>query len=121
MIQFKTACDGKVSAKSQKSVVTYSYNLLSSISYAFGFCNSCSIEYFPDFYSYKNESYFYCYKINTKLDYFFTSNDTAFEVKLLKWFDINLVRNVTSLSGFSDAYNYFMHDEYPEPINSLTV
>jgi hypothetical protein len=39
-----------------------------------------------------------------------TSNQTAFEIKLLEWLDINIVRNTMTFSGFSDSYNDF-HNE----------
>ena len=49
-------------------------------------------------YLYNNESY-----------YVITSNQTAFEVKLLNWLDINIVRNNISFTGFAETYNSFHH------------
>jgi hypothetical protein len=98
-------CSNVVSFKDKKTIPTYSYDGVTSINYAIRSCLPCSIDYFTDYYLIKNNKYFYCYKINNDLQYLLTSKETSFEIKLLKWYDINLVRNSLSLSGFSDAYN----------------
>ena len=101
-------CLNSVGVKEKKSILTYSYNGVSLINYDIRSCLICSIEYFPDYYLNKNEKYFYCFNINTDLKYMQTSKETSFHINLLKWYDINLVRNTTSLSGFSEAFNDFI-------------
>ena len=106
-------CSKSMEIIDKKCIVTYSYEGVSSNNFVFRECKQCSILYSPDFYKRKNEKLFYSHKINNNLDYLFTSKDTVFAIKLLKWYDFNLVRNCTSLSGFTDAYNCFMQNEYP--------
>jgi hypothetical protein len=106
-------CSKSMEIIDKKSIVTYSYEEVSTKNFVFRECKQCSILYSPDYYKRKNEKLFYSHKINNNLDYFFTSKDTAFAIKLLKWYDFNLVRNCTSLSGFTDAYNCFMQDQCP--------
>jgi hypothetical protein len=48
----------------------------------------------------------YLYK-NLDSKYITTSSQTSFEINLLSWFDINIVCNQISFSGFSEAYNIF--------------
>ena len=75
------------------------------MNYAIRSCLLCSIDYFTDFYLIKNNKYFYSFDIKNELQYLLSRKETSFEIKLLKWYDINLVRNTISFSGFSDAYN----------------
>jgi hypothetical protein len=57
------------------------------------------------------------YKNDIEIKFLITSTKTAFEISFLEWFDINLVRNITSFSGFAEAYNEF----YFSKINKDTV
>jgi hypothetical protein len=81
-----------------------------------GRCNQCDIIYKLDYYIKSEEKYLY--QVDVCNSFICTSNQTVFEIKLLQWFHINLVRNTTSFSGFSDAFNEY-HNNNNIVINSL--
>jgi hypothetical protein len=81
-----------------------------------GRCNQCDIIYKLDYYIKSEEKYLY--QVDVCNSFICTSYQTVFEIKLLQWFHINLVRNTTSFFGFSDAFNEY-HNNNNIVINSL--
>ena len=74
-----------------------------------GFCEKCKTSYYLDCFE-KDEKKF-SYNNISNLNYISTSSQTAFEVRFLEWFHINMVRNTASFSGFSEAFNeFYFHD-----------
>jgi hypothetical protein len=80
-----------------------------------GVCVSCKTKYHCDFFEIDGTRFLY--KNDIEIKFLITSTKTAFEISFLEWFDINLVRNITSFSGFAEAYNEF----YFSKINKDTV
>ena len=66
-----------------------------------GRCSVCNISYHLDCFEMNGETFLY----NNEVKYITTSSQTAFEVMLLEWLDMNIVRNTISFSGFSETYN----------------
>ena len=85
--------------------LTYCYDGCHQKEFLVAKCTVCKINYKTDCYeTMDKKKYLYNDKI---VKYVLTSSQTAFEITLLNWLDINIVRNQISFSGFSDAYNRF--------------
>ena len=73
-------------------------------------CHRCSIEYSFRNYTKCNSSFEYLYSSKITSDYLATSRETCFEIKLLKYFDEQIIRNGVTFEGFSDSYNSLYYD-----------
>ena len=104
-------CLNHMQLKIKNRIFTYNFNGSSFIYYSTAFCHRCRTDYMPDYYERDNKKFFYSHETNKILPYILTSTQTSFDVKLLKWYDINLVRNITSFSGFVNAYSEFFNEE----------
>ena len=102
-------CRRKISVQTeQNSTVSFSVKGCFYKKFLTGRCSECNMNYHVDYFDKDGKSYLY--NDVEKVKYIITSNQTAFEIKLLEWLDINIVRNTMSFSGFSDSYNDF-HNE----------
>ena len=63
------------------------------------------MKYHIDFFEKDGKSFLYNQNVNSS--YVCTSSHTAFEVKFLLWFDVNMIRNTMSFSRFCEAFNEF--------------
>jgi hypothetical protein len=96
-------CSKKLFPLAENPSVTYCFNGCFRKRFSSAECNTCKIKYTADYYEHNGLKFLY--KENSDLKYLITSNQTAFEVRLLQWLDANIVRNTTSFAGFSDAFN----------------
>ena len=102
-------CQTKLNISIGNCIITYCYDGCNRKEFLEGQCKFCNINYETDCYTIKSKKYLYK---DVNCQYVRTSSQTSFEVKLLKWFDINIVRNQTTFSGFADAYNRFHATKY---------
>ena len=61
------------------------------------------MKYHIDFFEKDGKSFLYQ---NVNSSYVCTSSHTAFKVKFLLWFDVNMIRNTMSFSGFCEEFNF---------------
>ena len=66
-------------------------------------CCQYDVIYHHDYFQKNNAKYLYDHQTN----FIVVSNQTAFELKLLEWVDLNIYRNNISFSGFAEAYSDF--------------
>jgi hypothetical protein len=76
-------------------------------------CARCNIDFSFRNYTYCSSSQSYLYPSSIKISHIATSKETCFEIKLLKYFNEQIIRNGVTFEGFTDSYNRL----YPEAVN----
>ena len=96
-------CNEKLNCQVEENIILV-FTVYGSFNKKFekGVCVCCKINYHCDYFEKDGTRFLYNNEIETK--FLVTSTKTAFEVNFLEWFDINLVRNITSFSGYDDFY-----------------
>lgn len=74
-------------------------------------CVQCNIDYSFRNYTRCSTSQSFLYPASIKLTFLATSLETCFEIKLLKYFNEQIIRNGVTFDGFSDSYNNLYREE----------
>ena len=86
-------------------------------------CDLCDINYSFRNYTKCKSGESFLYPPNIKLSFLATSNETCFELKLLRYFDEQIIRNGVSFEGFCDSYNLLYADQLNvmRPLNRIRL
>jgi hypothetical protein len=81
-------------------------------------CQKCSTKHFMSYYITKNEDRFF-YKTCLESDFIAFTNQTIFEMKLLRMVSSDIFYKHASFKGFCSSYNYNFMNEYTKRHNLI--
>jgi hypothetical protein len=93
---------------SNKTITCYSFEGPENREYSSKKCKYCPNIYFFSNYTQNNDYYLYDPSVETK--YIRTSLRTCFDLKLVKYFDEQIVRSGVTFEGFADSFNSLFKD-----------
>ena len=110
------------SSNISKKIVAYCFDSPKILFFKVKRCERCDIDY--SFRNYKrcSNSETFLYPEFVPLTFLATSQDTCFEIKLLRYLDEQIIRNGVTFEGFSDSYNQLYPKVVGErPLNRIRL
>ena len=103
-------------------LIAYNFDSPKEMWYQVKQCMHCEISYSFRNYTHNKSDQSFLYPLNLALTHLATSSETCFEIKLLRYFHEQIVRNGVTFEGFCDSYNQL----YPEfvgerPMNRIRL
>ncbi len=104
---------------STQKITSYCFDSPKLLWYQDKWCKHCDINFSFRNYSNLKTNETFLYPPDIKLSFFASSSETCFDLKLLHYFDEQIIRNGVTFEGFSDSYNSLYADQLKEirPLN----
>ena len=103
-----------VPTNSPHKITSYCFDSLKLMWYQETWCKHCNINFSFRNYTYLKTNDSFLYPPGVKMSYLATSSETCFELKLLRYFDAQIIRNGVTFEGFSESYNLLYIDRLKE-------
>ncbi|RNA01588.1 hypothetical protein BpHYR1_028691 [Brachionus plicatilis] len=108
--------------KTSNKIVSFCFDCPKIMYAKFGKCEKCDIEYSFRNYKLCSKNETFLYPAHIPLIFLATSQETCFEIKLLRFFDEQILRNGVTFEGFCDSYNNFYPDFVSgRPLNRIRL
>ncbi len=108
-----------ISKPSLHKITAYCFDMPKEMFYKDQWCQRCDINFNFRNYTKCNSGESFLYPSDFGLSFLATSRETCFELKLLRYFDEQIIRNGVTFEGFCDSYNLLYADNLFEmrPLN----